>query len=113
MATLSIGIDIAKASFTVAVHGPAGECDWRTFANNQAGFEQLQARVDQALAEQTGVEVLVVLEPTGGYELALAGFAIGQGWPVSRPNAKRVHDWAKSQGQRAKSDGLDARMLAR
>ena len=113
MATLSVGIDIAKASFTVAAHGPAGECDWGTFANTPAGFEQWYMRVNQALDEQTRPEVLVVLEPTGGYELALAGFATQQGWPVSRPNAKRVHDWAKSQGRRAKTDKLDARTLAR
>lgn len=113
MDTLSLGIDIAKASFTAAAHGPQGDCDWGSFANGPAGFQQWRTQVLTALAEQPELDVLVVLEPTGGYELALAGFALQQGWPVSRPNAKRVHEWAHSQGRRAKTDALDARTLAR
>ena len=113
MDTLYVGVDIAKASFTVAVLGPAGEADWGEFANTPAGFEQWRARVSAAVADQGELPVVVVLEPTGGYELALAGYAAEQGWLVSRPNAARVRDWAKSQGRRAKSDQLDGRTLAR
>jgi transposase len=113
METLSLGIDIAKASFTAAAYGPAGACEWGSFANSPAGFQQWQAQVQTVLGAQPEWAPLVVLEPTGGYELALAGFAAQQGWPVSRPNAKRVHDWAKSQGRRAKNDRLDALSLAR
>jgi len=113
MNILSLGIDIAKASFTAAGHGPAGEYQWGLFANSPAGFEQWRAQVQALLEAHPDWAVLVVLEPTGGYELALAGFAAQQGWPVSRPNAKRVHDWAKSQGRRAKTDRLDALTLAR
>ena len=113
METLYVGVDIAKASFTVAVLAPAGEADWGEFANTPAGFEQWRTRVSAAVADQLVAAVVVVLEPTGGYELALAGFAAEQGWLVSRPNAARVHDWAKSQGRRAKSDQLDGRTLAR
>ena len=113
METLYVGVDMAKASFTVAVLGPAGEADWGEFANTPAGFEQWRARVSAAVADQGVLAVVVILEPTGGYELALAGFAAEQSWVVSRPNAARVHDWAKSQGRRAKSDQVDARTLAR
>src|SRR5437773_6731685 len=98
-----VGIDIAKLSFEVAIHGPAGDSRWGQFANTPAGFEQWRARMQALLAAQPA-QVLVVLEPTGGYELALAGFATEHGWQVSRPNARRVHDWAKSQGRRAKAD---------
>jgi len=107
-----VGIDIAKLTFEVAVHGPAGDSRWGAFANTPTGFEQWRARLC-ALLEAYPAQVVVVLEPTGGYELALAGFAAEQGWLVSRPNALRVHDWLKSQGRRAKSDGLDADGLAR
>ncbi len=113
METLYVGIDIAKASFVAAVLGPAGESTWGEFANTPAGFEQWRARVTAAAAEHNAQAVVVVLEPTGGYELALAGFAAAQGWQVSRPNALRVHDWANSQGRRAKTDRQDARILAR
>ena len=106
-----VGVDIAKLSFEVAVHGPAGDSRWGTFANTAAGFEQWRVRM-QALLEAQPAQVVVVLGPTGGYELALAGFAAEQGWLVSRPNALRVRDWLKSQGRRAKSDGLDADGLA-
>jgi transposase len=112
METLYLGIDIAKASFVAAALGPAGESTWGEFANTPAGFEQWRGQVAAALDEHPLATVLMVLEPTGGYELALAGFAAAQGWLVSRPNAGRVHDWAKSQGRRAESDGLDARTLA-
>lgn len=112
MTTVAVGIDIAKATFVAARAGPEGLAVWGEFANNPSGFDQLQARVRAELTDRPA-EVLVVLEPTGGYELALAGFATEQGWQVSRPNAKRVQDWAKSQGRRAKTDALDAGTLAR
>jgi len=113
MDSLYVGIDVAKASFVAAAHGPAGESLWGEFANTPAGFAQWRARVRAAVDEQPAPTVVVVLEPTGAYELALAGFAAAQGWQVSRPNALRVHDWANSQGRRAKTDRQDARILAR
>src|SRR5579859_3894422 len=82
MDILSLGIDIAKTSFTAAGHGPAGEYQWGLFANNPAGFEQWRAQVQAVLDAHPDWAVLVVLEPTGGYELPLAGFAAQQGWPV-------------------------------
>jgi transposase len=107
-----IGADIAKASFEVAVSGPAGAQSWGSFRNTPEGFEQLAQRLAAAEPEAEPGAVLLVLEPTGGYELALAGFGHQQGWLVSRPNPKRVRDWAKSRGRRAKTDRVDARDLA-
>src|SRR5262249_27120896 len=58
--------------------------------------------------------VALVLEPTGGYELAFALWARQQdGWQVHRPNPARVRAWARSQGLRAKTDRQDALLLAR
>src|SRR5262249_14460225 len=60
------------------------------------------------------VRVALVLEPTGGYELAFALWARQQpGWQVHRPNPARVRAWARSQGWRAKTDRQDALLLAR
>jgi transposase len=112
MDRLYVGIDVANASFVAAAQGPAGEGLWGEFANTPAGFGQRQGRVTAAVAEQNA-QAVVVLEPTGGYQLALAGFAAAQGWQVSRPNALRVHDWANSQGRRTKTDRQDGRILAR
>jgi len=115
MDRLLIGADIAKDTFEVAAYGPSGEATWGEFCNTPAGFAQLADRLAQARIswDAASAPVLLVLEPTGGYELALAAFGHQQGWQVSRPNPKRVRDWAKSQGRRAKTDRLDARVLAR
>ena len=66
MDSLYVGIDVAKASFVAAAHGPAGESLWGEFANTPAGFEQWRARVCAAVDEQLTPGVVVVLEPTGG-----------------------------------------------
>jgi transposase len=56
--------------------------------------------------------VCLIVEPTGGYELALVAFVHSQGWQVCLPNPKQVRDWAKGDGRRAKTDGQDAQTLA-
>lgn len=114
MDRLLMGVDIAKKTFDVAVDGPQGIVDWGKFENTPAGFAQLVDRLGGVRAnwDAAAAPVLLVLEPTGGYELPLAAFGHQQGWLVSRPNPKRVRDWAKSQGRRAKTDRLDARVLA-
>ena len=53
-----------------------------------------------------------MLEPTGGYELALVAFAYDHGWQVCLPNPKQVRDFAKGSGRRAKTDAQDALLLA-
>ncbi len=113
MSRLCLGVDVAKASVEVAVRWAGGEQAWGAFDNSPAGFEQLRQRVSEPPAGAVASEVLVVLEPSGGYELALAAWAHQQDWLVSRPNPKRVRDWAKGQGRRAKTDRVDARDLAR
>jgi transposase len=112
MDTLIIGADIAKATFEVALRRADEEQTWGRFDNTPAGFERLAQKLAQVQSPDEPAPVLLVLEPTGGYELALAGFGYEQGWLVSRPNPKRVRDWAKSGGRRAKTDRIDARDLA-
>ena len=109
MATLSLGVDIAQATFVAAVwrHG-AGQL-LGTFPHTAAGFHALVA----ALPPSAPPPVQVVREPTGGYELPLAHFALQQGWQGSLPNPKQVRDFAKGRGRRAKTDGQAALLLAR
>jgi transposase len=111
MTTLWLGADIGKANLVAEV---AAEKDVRLgeFTNDAAGFAALAEQVGGLVAAEETVVHLVV-EPTGGYELALVAFAYEQGWQVSLPNPKRVRDWAKGIGQRAKTDGQDAHLLAR
>ena len=80
-----------------------------TFPNPPHGFAQLARH--PTLAQATASHLVV--EPTGGYELALAHGARQQGWQVSVPNPKQVRDCAKGRGHRATTDGQDALLLAR
>jgi transposase len=91
---------------------PKGEERLGQFANDASGFAALAECLAGAILQDELVIHLVV-EPTGGYELALVVFAYEQGWQVSLPNPRQVRNWAKGTGQRAKNDRQDARLLAR
>lgn len=54
-----------------------------------------------------------IVEPTASYHLSLVSFAYEQGWRVSLPNPQLVREWGRGLGRRAKTDRIDARMLAR
>lgn len=113
MATMVVGIDIAKATFAAARWMDGAGHTLGSFPNTAAGMSALAARLASSDGAENGTAIQLVLEPTGGYELALASFAVRQGWQVSMPNPTHVRDWAKSQGQRAKTDAQDALLLAR
>ena len=99
-----VGIDVAKAQVDVAVLGAMLEA--QRFVNEPEGHSVLAA----ALAP---LEVaLVVMEATGGYEAALACALQAAGLAVAVVNPKQARDFAKSMGQLAKTDRIDARMLA-
>ena len=55
---------------------------------------------------------LIVLEPTGGFEMLVVAELTHAGLPVAVVNAKRVRDFARATGQIAKTDKLDAKVLA-
>lgn len=107
---LALGVDIAKETITAAVWQHGTGTVLGTFPNTPDGFATLEQHVQQN--QSTDVAVHLVLEATAGYELALAVFAHQRGWQVSMPNPKRVRDWAKGMGRRAKSDTQDALLLA-
>jgi len=113
MQTLYLGVDIAKETFEAALWREAKGEPLGAFPNTEAGFAQLEQAVQQATNGSEEVLVHLVLEPTGGYELALALWARERGWSVSRPNPKQVRDFGRGLGQRAKSDRQDALLLAR
>lgn len=98
-----LGIDVAKAELVIAAR-PALE-PW-TVPNTPEGLQQLVARV-AALAPR-----VIVLEATGGYERACAGALAAAQLPVVVVNPRQVREFAKATGQRAKTDRLDAAVLA-
>jgi len=98
-----VGIDVSKATLDVAL-GPGGET-WRV-ANDQAGRAALVARLSLPRP------AAIVLEATGGLELPLVGELAAAGLPVRVVNPRQVRDFAKATGRLAKTDRLDARVLA-
>ena len=99
-----IGIDVAKDWLDVATH-PSGET-WRVPHTREA----VAALVLRLLALDPA---LITLEASGGYE-ALATALLGEaGLPVAVVNPRPVRDFARSQGILAKTDRLDARVIAR
>lgn len=99
-----VGIDVSKAALDVYVH-PLGK-QWRS-PNTELGI----AEILQALAA-VGV-ALVVLEATGGMEQAITRALNQAGIAVVVSNPRRVRDFAKALGKLAKTDRIDAEVLAR
>jgi len=108
--TFYVGIDIACDDFQVALGQTGGSQAVSSFANEFEGFRQLARHLKRHCSEQT--TLCLVMEPTGGYELALVAFAHQQGWQVALPNPLHVRRWAESCGIRAKTDRVDAQVLA-
>ena len=99
-----IGIDVAKDWLDVALH-PGGE-HWRA-GHDPTGLAELVARLD-GLAP-----ALVVLEASGGYERPVLAALAAAGLSVAVVNPRQARDFARSTGQLAKTDRLDAQALAR
>lgn len=98
-----IGIDVSKADFVVAREGVAGS---KTYPNSERGCRDLLKDLEGSPLE------IVVLEATGGYERTLSMALGGAGLPVAVVNPRQVRDFAKATGQLAKTDQLDAHVLA-
>lgn len=98
-----VGIDVA--SQTLEVYSSGQLKTWQV-ANDASGIEQL-------VAELHAVQpALVVLEATGGYEFDAAFALQAAGLAVAVVNPRMARDFARSMGALAKTDALDARMLA-
>ena len=102
--SVTVGIDVAKAHVDVCVLGT--HSDVQRFANEVDGHSALAA------ALQSLDVGLVVMEATGGYEAALACALQAVGLHVAVVNPRHARDFARSMGRLAKTDAVDARMLA-
>jgi transposase len=112
MNVIHVGGDVSKTEIVVAARVKASTIKLPAVTNDEAGFKALSREVKKLKQKHRGYKVQMVIEPTGGYEMALAVFAHRQGWQVCLVNPKHLRDWANSQGMRAKTDALDAQMLA-
>jgi transposase len=98
------GIDVSKDRVDVAVHQRE---DHAQFARDEEGLEGLIAWI-RGIGEPT----LVVLEATGGYEREVAAALGLAGIPLAVVNPRQVRDFARATGRLAKTDALDAAVLA-
>ena len=99
-----IGIDVSKDRLDVHVR-PSDEAF--AVARDGAGLAVLVERLG-ALAPH-----LVVLEATGGFEMTVAAALAAAGTPLAVVNPRQVRDFARATGQLAKTDALDAKVIAR
>lgn len=99
-----VGVDVSKSQLDVAV-GQTG-LDWQA-GNDAVGIGKTVERL-QALQP-----TLIVIESTGGLEQPLMAELCAAGLPFALVHPARVRDFARSLGQLAKTDKLDARLLAR
>lgn len=100
---ITAGIDVSKDRLDVYVH-PAGESFW--VDNDEAGIEQLIGRLEGLGPQRIG------LEASGGYERVAVAMLAARGMPVMVVNPAQVRHYAQAVGQRAKTDPIDARMIA-
>lgn len=99
-----IGIDVAKGSFDIFLHETKKAL---SLTNDAAGISECVKLCQQIQPE------LVVMEATGGYERSIASTLQAEGCPVAVVNPRRIRDFAKAVGQIAKTDKLDARIIAK
>lgn len=98
-----VGIDVSKDQLDVCVRP---ENTVRSFGNDETGWTALRELLLPLQAER------VVLEATGGYEVALAAVLHAAGLPVVVVNPRQVRDFARATGELAKTDRIDAGILA-
>lgn len=98
-----VGVDVSNARLDVAVR-PSGET--LTVLHDETGIACLVTRL---YAWQPAA---VVLEATGGLESAVVSALAAAGLPVHVVNPRQVREFARATGRRAKTDALDARILA-
>lgn len=98
-----VGVDVAKATLDLASR-PDGTV--MHVPNDETGIAQLVTQLGQT------PPTLIVLEATGGREAPVAAALATAGLAVAIVNPRQVRDFAKATGQLAKTDALDARVLA-
>ena len=103
-ALIFVGIDVSKERLDVAIR-PSSERE--SVTNDEAGIEALIQRLRKIQAS------VIVLEATGGFERSVTRALTSAELAVVVVNPRQVRDFAKATGQLAKTDSIDAEVLAR
>lgn len=99
-----IGIDVGKEKLDVGV---VDEKRVRVWANDEPGRSELSGWIIEQKA------TLVVVEASGGYEAAIVSELVSRGQAVALVNPTRVRAFARAEGILAKTDKIDAQVIAR
>ncbi len=100
---IAVGIDVSKAELAIAMH-PTGE-RWTSGTTSDA--------IDAVIRRLTAVQpTVIVVEATGGYEMALVAACATAQLPVAVVNPRQVRAFAQALGRTAKTDAIDADVLA-
>ncbi len=102
-APICVGVDVSSEHLDAAF-GPGGRV--RRYANSGAGIRKLTGKLRQLALE------VVLMEATGGWERSLAEALSEASIPVAVVNPRQVRDYARSMGILAKTDAVDARVIA-
>src|SRR3954447_10928296 len=103
MSAIWVGIDVSKRCLDIAIR-PAGET--LSIDNDETGIKKLTTTLAKWSPQ------LIVLEATGGHEYAAAYALMKAGLPVAVVNPRQVRDFARAVGKLAKTDPIDAKILA-
>ena len=98
-----IGIDVSKEHLDVALY-PDDTC--HRFAYDERGVADITEYLRKIHP------TIVVLEATGGYETLIAASLSSAGIPVALTNPRQIRDFAKATGKLAKTDNIDAKIIA-
>jgi transposase len=101
-----VGIDVSKARLDVCVRTVAGPLTTFTVTNDATGLAELVTRLTPQRPTR------IVLEATGGWEYPAAAALIAAGQPAAVVNPRQTRDFARAIGRLAKTDRLDADLLA-
>lgn len=104
MSDLYIGIDVSKGTLDI-VCVPSNEA--MTVPNDEAGCEYLVSLLKRLAPK------LIVMEASGGFENLVASMLAAEQLPVVVVNARQIRDFAKATGTLAKTDHVDAKIIAR
>lgn len=111
-ATLFVGIDVAAATFHTALTTDGQQTERpQQFPQSPAGFAALRELL--AATGHPPAQTLVVMEASGTYWMRLAADLHGAGYGISVINPAQAHYFAQAHLRRAKTDALDAKLLAR
>jgi transposase len=105
---ISIGLDVSKKSISIYI--PINKIDFE-IENSIVGFKKLISKLKK-LYKKRFIDLVFVYEPTGSYSELLRKFCYKRGIKSFIVNPKRSHNFAKANGNRNKSDKLDARLLS-